>query len=144
MSISTIFNELDIIRDGVVGPSTGALSSNRGAFDHSKTYNYVSESSILLAERKNAKEKQSAPILLASSRKVLPSSSSLDHISGTTVEAPTYWKSPGAGKKKGKAVKVGQTITKKKHAKHSKGENYADRLQTKHMKTESKKNKRSK
>jgi hypothetical protein len=142
MSISSIFNELDIIRDEVKDwTASGALSSKEIA-SLTDAHNYVSEASILLAERKIMKEKQSAGIVLPA-RKPIPSSSSLEHIGNTTVDAPTYWKSSSSGKKKSKAFKAVPTITKKNKAKQSKAENYASRLETKHMKGEVKMKKKA-
>lgn len=142
MSISSIFTELDIIRDGLELPGSTAPSSTGNEIQPLETY--VSEASVLLAERQVEKEKRVAPICIAQARGAT-SSHSMDHIANTTVDAPTYWKLNGQGKKqKTKAFKSAPMISKKNRSKLEKAENYTERLQTKHSKWETRTNKKSK
>jgi len=142
MSISSIFTELDIIRDGLESSSRSTVPTS--ATETQPLITYVSEASVLLAERKIEKEKRVAPIKIAQAR-VAPSSHSMDQIANTTVDAPTYWKFNGHGKKqKSKAFKAAPVVSKKNRSKQEKAENYTERLQTKHSKWETKTNKKSK
>ena len=92
---------------------------------------YVSEASILLAEKQNARGKQAPQVTLLSSSRVAHSSS-MDQIAVSDVNAPTYWKSnSSSSKKKSKAVKAVTTTSKKLRLKYEKAESYADKQQQK-------------
>jgi hypothetical protein len=143
MSISSIFTELDIIRGDDADSSTYGTSANTKTVQSSDKY--VSEASILLAERKVAKEKQKVPITVPKNLAAHSSSSSMDQIMNTAVDAPTYWKSNLQNKKqKSKAYKSEPVISKKNRAKLDKAQSYTDRLQAKHTKWETKTNKKTK
>jgi len=144
MSISSIFTELDIIRDGLESSRSAAPCSSAEDSPVQPVNAYVSEASVLLAERKVEKEKRVAPINITRARGAV-SSHSMDQIANTTVDAPTYWKFNGQGKKqKSKAFKAAPVVSKKNRFKQEKAENYTERLQTKHSKWETRTNKKSK
>jgi hypothetical protein len=134
MSISSIFTELDLIQTNSTGSQALLQKQHEPQQDNAQPY--VSAASILLEEKKNAKNKEPAHVtLLSSSRQA--ASRSLDQIAVSSVNAPTYWKSNNgsANKKKSKAVKSGTTLSSKKlRMKHEKAENYVSKQQTKHSK----------
>jgi len=144
-TISSIFDELDLIAAGADAGDAEAEESSFLAFGGGG--GSQSASSILLAERKLAKQKADMTSMFAAvaapvkSTHKSSSSYAYDQIAASTVEAPTYWKgvniasvsssSGGKGKKGGKgggAVKGSvRVLSKATKAKHQKGQEYKDR-----------------
>ena len=145
MSISSIFAELDVIQEESKAPPATQLKGIQDATVATSAaaspQRYVSEASILLAEKQNARGKQPPQVTLLSSSRVAHSSS-MDQIAVSDVIAPTYWKSgssASSSKKKSKAVKAATASTKKLRLKYEKAENYTYRQ---HKKKQITKNKR--
>jgi hypothetical protein len=132
MSISSIFDELDIIQEEVKAAST-AISSNSSIKVTNQVYR--SAASTLLEEKTNAKKKAEARVTYVPTSS-FASSSSLEQIANSNVAPPTYWKSNSSSfdKKKVKAIKATSSLTKKQRMKQDRGEMYADKQKTKHAK----------
>jgi hypothetical protein len=139
MSISSIFNELDLIQNGEAATSYLQVGVSENDVVKEQKETYVSAASILLAEKKKETEEDITGVTLLSSPK-FQSSIYMDQIANSSVNAPTHWKSKASftsslnsKKAKSKAVKA-VSQSKKSRMRQEKAENYALKQSTKQRK----------
>ena len=134
MSISSIFNELDIIQSEKAVSSSLQVGVSEDDVVKEQKKTYVSAASILLAEKKKESEEEITGVTLLPSPKI-QSSIYMDQIAYSAVNAPTHWKSKALNSKKAKSKAVkAVSQSKKSRMRQEKAENYAFKQSTKQRK----------